>query len=199
MTWSDKWFKVVFSDEKKFNIDGPDGYNYYFHDLNKEELFLSRRHSREGGIMVWGAISYYGTIELVFVSHKMTATTYKNILEEAFPKFNDFFGPIPWTYQHDNAPIHTARAVKQWINQQGVQLLDWPPYSPDLNPMENVWGWLARKVYEGGKQFETIESLKDAITEAWSSISLNYLESLYKSMPNRIFEVISKNGGSTHY
>lgn len=199
MTWSNKWFKVVFSDEKKFNIDGPDGYNFYFHDLRKEELFLQRRHSRECGVMVWGAISYYGTIDLVFESAKMTAASYKRILETAFPQFNSLFGPLQWTYQQDNAPIHTARAVKEYIREQNVNLLNWPPYSPDLNIMENVWGWLARKVYEGGKQYDSKEALKDAIKEAWRSISLNYLSSLYRSMPNRIFEVISNKGGSTHY
>ena len=83
------WF---FSNEKKFNIDGPDGYNYYFHDLRKEKLFLQRRHSREGGVMLWGAISYYGTIDLVFETEKMTGASYKRILENAFPQFMDLFG-----------------------------------------------------------------------------------------------------------
>lgn len=116
--------------------------------------------------MAWGAISYYGTIELVFETQKMTGESYKRILQNAFPQFHDLFGPIAWTYQHDNAPIHTARVVKQWIHEQNVELLIWPPYSPDLNLMENVWGWLVRNVYEGGKQFESKDDLKVAIKEA---------------------------------
>lgn len=199
MTWNNQWYKVVFSDEKKFNLDGPDGYNYYFHDLRKEELVLNRHHSREGGVMVWGGISYYGAIELAFQNQKMTAKSYLSILDSAFPKFQQLFGPLKWTYQQDNAPIHTARIVKDWISKKNVDLLKWPPYSPDLNIMENVWGWLSRKVYEGDKQYNDKESLIEAIKAAWADISLNYLKSLYDSMPNRIFELISKNGGSTHY
>ena len=104
--------------------------------------------------MVWGAISYYGTCELQFVSSKMNAITYNGVIEKAIQDFDSIFGPIPWTFQHDNAPMHTARAVKQWISSQYVQLLEWPQYSPDLNIIENVWGLLSRKVYEGGRQFE---------------------------------------------
>ena len=82
---------------------------------------------------------------------------------------------------------HTANVVKNWIRKQNVTLLDWPPYSPDLNIMENVWGWLARKVYESGKQYETKSYLIEVINKAWSTISLDYIKSLYDSIPNRTF------------
>lgn len=199
MSWKKEWYHVVFSDEKKFNFDGPDGFNFYFHDLRKEKRFLKRHHSREGGVMIWGAVSYYGTVELEVVTSRMTAAGYKVILERNFPKFSNIFGPINWTYQHDNAPIHSARIIKTWIEEQQVQLLQWPPYSPDLSIIENVWGWLVRKVYEGGRQFEDKETLISAIKLAWSEISLNYIKKLYDSMPDRIYEVIKNKGGSTHY
>lgn len=197
--WDREWHQVVFSDEKKFNLDGPDGYNFYFHDMRKEEIVMDRRHSKGGGVMVWGAVSYYGTVELDFQSSRMTAETYKCILGRAFPKLNELFGGHRWVFQQDNAPIHTARLTKAWIQGQNVDLLPWPPYSPDLNIMENVWGWLSRKVYEGGRQFETKEELVETIKSSWSEISLDYLSSLYDSMHRRLLEVIENSGGSTHY
>lgn len=206
MTWDvqkdtrlNDWRLVVFSDEKRFNLDGPDGYRYYFHDLRKEEVFLSRHHSCEGDIMVRGAITYYGVIDLIFIDQTMNGIRFKSLLESVFPKLNDVFGPLKWIFQQDNAPIHKARVVKSYISSQNIDILPWPPYSPDLNIIENVWGWLSRKVYEGGKQYEDKESLIAAIKSAWSEITLNYLESLYSSMKDRIFEVIKNNGGSTHY
>lgn len=199
MTWSTQWHYVVFSDEKKFNLEGPDGYNFYFHDLRKEEHYLDRLHSREGGVMVWGAISYYGTCELQFLTSRMNAENYNNVLKTAFPHLQNLFGNLKWYFQHDNAPIHTARSVKSWIRSQKVDVLEWPPYSPDLNIIENVWGWLVRKVYESGKQYSTKAELIEGIKHAWSTISLNYIEQIYNSIPNRIFEVISNKGGTTHY
>lgn len=199
MSWTTQWHYVAFSDEKKFNLEGPDGYNYYFHDLRKDEHTLDRLHSREGGVMVWGAITYYGTCELQFLTSRMNAENYKNVLQIAFPHLQNLFGNLNWHFQHDNAPIHTARTVKSWIQSQEVEILEWPPYSPDLNIIENVWGWLARKVYESGKQYKTKYELIEGIKEAWSTISLNYINQLYQSIPCRVFEVISKNGGSTHY
>lgn len=205
MTWDTElgrvlnWRNVVFSDEKKFNLDGPDGYNYYFHDVRKEEQFLTRHHSRQGGVMVWGAISYYGAFDLVFVSNKMTGLSYKALLESAFPAMKELFGPIPWIFQQDNAPIHNARVIKTFLAAENVELLSWPPYSPDLNIIENVWGWLTRQIYEGGRQYETCEELIVAIKEAWKKISFKYLEKLYDSLKNIIFDVILTHGGSTKY
>lgn len=199
MSYKKEWQNIVFSDEKKFNLEGPDGYNYYFHDLRKEEQYLSRLHSCEGSVMVWGSISYYGTFELQFLSHKMTGNSYKAVLEKAFPQFNDLFGPIRWTFQQDNAPIHNSRVVKQWIESQNVPTLEWPPYSPDLNIIENLWGLLSRKVYESGTQYQDKNSLIEAIKKAWNEISLSSIENLYNSLPSRIFEVIQNRGGYTHY
>jgi transposase len=38
----------------------------------------------------------------------------------------------------DNAPIHTARVVKEWFEMNGIDTIDWPPYSLDLNPIEHI-------------------------------------------------------------
>ncbi|KAL7723730.1 hypothetical protein ACLKA6_000140 [Drosophila palustris] len=149
--------------------------------------------------MVWGAITYFGTIELQFLTSRMNAIAYKGVLETAFPAVKDIFGSLEWKFQQDNAPIHTARIVKSWIEGQNVELLTWPPYSPDLNIIENVWGWLARKVYESGRQYSTEAELIEGIKRSWEAISLDYIKILYDSLPSRMYEVILNRGGSTHY
>uniref|UniRef100_A0A8R1IAX8 Tc1-like transposase DDE domain-containing protein n=1 Tax=Caenorhabditis japonica TaxID=281687 RepID=A0A8R1IAX8_CAEJA len=71
--------------------------------------------------------------------------------------------------------------------------------SPDLNPIENVWGLLARAVYRHGKQFQTVGELEDAVTEEWDKLQSSYLESLTQSMSNRLCQVMQKFGGPTSY
>ncbi|KAF2346462.1 hypothetical protein FHG87_022782 [Trinorchestia longiramus] len=51
-------------------------------------------------------------------------------------------------FQHDNASVHNARHSKQFFDVNNIQLLNHPPCSPDLNPIENLWGWMAKEVYK---------------------------------------------------
>jgi len=67
---------------------------YYFHDIRKEDCFLSRHHTCAGGVMVWGAISFYGTCEFQFVTSKMNANVYKTVRQKAFPEFCEIYGHI---------------------------------------------------------------------------------------------------------
>lgn len=71
--------------------------------------------------------------------------------------------------------------------------------SPDLNPIENLWGILARKLYGNCKQYNSVSELWIAVNEAWTSIEAETLRTLISSLPNRIFDVIRKNGNYTKY
>ena len=67
---------------------------------------------------------------------------------ELISEFNRAKRAIPgaWRLMQDNAPCHTANAVKAVLREKGVQLIELPPYSPDLNPIENIWNWVKRKL-----------------------------------------------------
>lgn len=197
--WKTEWQQVIFSDEKKFNLDGPDGFRHYFHDLRKSELFLSRRHTSVGSVMVWAAISFHGPINLVVLEGRQTSADYIGLLEIEKIFFNEMFEHQPFVFQQDNAGIHTAKRVKTWFSDNNMNVLNWPPLSPDLNLIENVWGWLSRKMYEEGRQYDTKLELIEAIEAAFEEIPENYLHSLYNSLHNRLFDVIHNNGGSTKY
>ena len=66
VTWTkEKWETAVFSDEQKFNLDGPDGFQSYWHDLRKENQLFSKRPFGGGSVMVWGAFTASGKADLI--------------------------------------------------------------------------------------------------------------------------------------
>lgn len=199
VSWTSQWNDVVFSDEKKFNLDGPDGYSYYFHDIRKEELELMSRQHGGGSVMVWGAITSNGPIELVILNGRQSSNDYLELLKEQKDKMAHKLGRHPFIFQQDNASIHTAKVVKSWFRDENLQVLDWPALSPDLNIIENAWGWLARKVFEGGQQYQNTNELISAIHRHWNAMPMNIVKNLFGSVPKRLIEVIKVGGKTIKY
>jgi transposase len=199
MTWKTEWQKVIWTDEKKFNLDGPDGFSYYWHDLRKEPEVFSKRIAGGGGVMVWASFGGKYKGHITQVDGRMNAQSYQNLLRDHVDEISEHFGRNEWIFQQDNAPCHRAGATKEWFKRQNISLMDWPACSPDLNPIENLWGLVVRKVYIGGRQFRTIDELKTAIWKAWDEITEKECQNLIESMPNRIFDLILLKGAKTKY
>lgn len=65
----------------------------------------------------------------------ITATVIKQLYMEQLPGLlsnRDIF-------MQDNAPVHTAHIIRNLLRELGLEIMEWPPYSPDLNPIENIW------------------------------------------------------------
>ena len=191
-----KWRRVVFSDEKKFNLDGPDGLACYWHEIRKETNYFNTRQQGGDQIMVWGTISYYGAADLVRVKGNQDSVKYCQTLEYGLLSFAaDMLGES-WTFQQDNASIHRSKYTKKWLEEKHIDVMEWPSRSPDLIIIEYVSDFLARKVYANGRQFEELKILTDAVAKAWDAIDEDYLKKLYQSLPKRLVEVF---GACTHY
>ena len=106
---------------------------------------------------------------------------------------NDF------VFQQDNAAIHVSNSTKQWFAEHYIDIMAWPARSPDLNPIENLWGILVRDVYADCRQFENVRDLKIAIRNAWNRISNQTLANLVGSMQNRMTETLKMRGNITKY
>ena len=199
MSWTDEWLTVLFSDEKKFNLDGPDGLAYYWHDIRKEKPEIFSRAGGGGNVMVSAAFSYNGTSDIAFIDSRLDADKYIKLLDSyMLPCITDLCGPNA-TFQQDNAPCHAAKKTKSWINSHKINLMNWPSKSPDLNPIENLWGILVRSVYANHRQFSSVSELKSSIIDCWFNIKPEIMQNLVNSMPSRVFETISRGGAITHY
>ena len=200
------WPKVIFSDEKRFNLDGPDGLQYYWHDLRfaKKETY-STRSKGGGGLMVWGCFSAKGKSDLAFLEGKVNTEKYISTLNNFLLPFAHFTygaGSTAFKFQQDNAPIHVSKEAREYFkeNDIDIDLLEWPSKSPDLNPIENLWGYMVLHVYQkGNRQFRTKAELKNALIETWNSIPNDLLVSLSASMPDRCIAIIESRGEKIGY
>lgn len=68
-----------------------------------------------------------------------------------------------WIFQYDNVDIHTLKLIKNWYKKQKINHINWPVLSPELNIIENVWGYLSRQVYMNNRQFSHQEDLVNTI------------------------------------
>ena len=87
--------------------------------------------------------------------------------------------------------------ASEWLHNHGIQLLDFPPYSPDLNPIENLWQDIEKRVEERGAN--TADELQEAIAEEWKASSTDFIHKLAHSMPKRCNAVIEAKGDHIRY
>lgn len=199
-TWTaEDWSRVMFSDEstlqqfvtRKRHIRRPPGKRF-------EDRYTIQTMKHPPSQMIWGAMSKSGTAGLYFLPQgtTMNGAKYVELLREKL-KLHMYIHQCS-IFMHDGAPCHRSKVVQNFLAKIKVSTLDWPGNSPDLNPIENLWEIVKKKVAD--KQPSSIESLKEAIKEVWiKEISAEYCNNLILSMPRRIQAVIKSKGGHTKY
>ena len=101
----------------------------------------------------------------------------------------------------DGASGHSAASTQEDLRDRGITFIDWPPYSPDLNPIEILWFYIKNHIQGRYPHLEELlyETLKQAVREVWDIIGKEMLEELIQSMQARCQAVITANGMYTKY
>lgn len=196
------WQKVLFTDESQFCLTGGDGRIYAYRRRNErytEACTLERdRFGGGGSVMVWGGVSQHHRTELVVIAGNLNTVRYREDI--LLPHVVPFLQAHPdMTLQHDNATSHTARSVRDFLQDRNVSVLPWPAKSPDLNPIEHVWDLLDRRVRARAIPPRNVRELAGALVEEWGNISQQELANLVQSMRRRCTAVLNAAGGHTRY
>ena len=84
-------------------------------------------------------------------------------------------------FQQDGASIHSSNHTINWLQTKKINILQWPPNRPDLNPIENIWSSLVCLVYANGRQFNNVNELEEKIKECWDQITLDIYKILFNA------------------
>ena len=193
------WSKVIFSDEKRFNLDGPDGYSYQYVISGQQLKYRYHRQAGGGSVMVWGCMLGSSLGPLVIVPKNINGEKYVETLKNNLLPWMKQLPKQKFILMQDNAPAHKKKSTLDTLASLDISVMPWPPQSPDLNLLENVWELLSKQVYKNGRQFTSIKNLLAAVQSAWSTIDKTDLENLVKTMPKRIEQVYVRNGSQTDW
>ena len=199
--WTDDdWAKVYFSDESKFNLFGSDGKRFVRRSAGErlsKNCVKSSVKFGGGSVMVFGMISASGTGPLVRLQGKINAKVYKELLlMHVVPVLRSSSSQNP-IFMQDNAPCHTAKLVKSFLQEEGVDILDWPAQSPDMNPIENVWKVLGERTMKSNPK--NTNDLWTTLQAEWAKITPEECSHLIKSCGRRCQAVIDSKGYHTKY
>lgn len=149
-----------------------------------------------GSVMIWECFGGTSVGDLHKVDGILRKEGYKHILENhAIPSGLRIIGEN-FVFQHDHDPKQTAKVCRDYLGElqeEGIIcIMEWPPQSPDLNPIELLWHHLDRTVRQSAPTSAT--TMWTFLQEAWQQISPLTLAKLVDRMPRLCAAVIKSRG-----
>lgn len=182
------WSKVLFSDEATIYLDnsGKCWYLIGHRKINRTTKCIIKRN-------IWGFITLdFGLCDYKIFEYNLNANKYENILiEHLVTIYNN-----EYSYQQDNHPVHTSKEIKKLLSEKGIKTIDWPANSPDINPIENLWGLIKRKLSE---IILTIDNFEQKIREVIECIDYSSIYNMISNMHLRVQKVIDNEGDIIDY
>jgi transposase len=189
------WSTVLFSDESRFELK-PKTKKIVRRPRGKRlsANYTTGTSKFSPSIMVWGAIRSDGAKVLELCQGNVNSIEYQRILDTALPSIYT----RRHLFQQDGATCHTSASSRAYFQRKKVKLLDsWPPQSPDLNVIENLWDCVKRKVES--RAASNLDELWECVLEEWERIPATNIQKLFHSIPDRVRAVVKNNGGQTRY
>ncbi|GBN36916.1 hypothetical protein AVEN_87530-1 [Araneus ventricosus] len=136
--------------------------------------------------MVWAGISLGGHPDLhVFHGRTLTSTRYRNEILD--PYVRPYTGAVgsDLILMDDNARPHRAVVVEDYLEGHGLERMELPAQSPDLNPIEHLWDYLGKQVAALSPPPRSLDGLEQGLLRVWSSLPISVSDNLINSMESR--------------
>lgn len=199
--------RIFFTDEKNFYVNPPvSNQNNRVWSSGKKanvrsDRLLVERAKFAPHVMVSAGVCFSGKGKLHFVDDeaKVNATYYVDrLLPELIADCKRLL-PAGYIFQQDGAPAHTARIAQEWLQSNCPEFIEkdqWPPNSPDLNPLDyHVWGAMLEKYHKLQPKPKTIAELKVALQSIWDHLPQRPINKSIINFRKRLTACVNANGG----
>ncbi|GFY25225.1 transposable element Tcb2 transposase [Trichonephila clavipes] len=186
---SQQWSCVMFSGESRFSLQSDSsrtlkwrapGTRYH------QENAIERHRYGCAGWLVWGGIILGSRTDVHIQNITMTVHIYRDvILEQHVRLFRGAMG-AEFLFMDDHARPHRANIVYKCLQSEDIARMDWPAYSPDLNPIEHVWNMLGRRIAARQTPPTCLPELRRALFDVWCNIPQDQIYNLILSIPSGI-------------
>ena len=151
--------------------------------------------------MIWGCMTAHGPGFMCKLEGIMDKEVYKGILEDEllFTIHHYDMDASKVIFQHDNDPKHKAKSVQEWLNKQPFDVVEWPPQSPDVNPIEHLWAIMKRRFNKYDSPPKGMLEHWERIESIWDNIDKETCLKLVESMLRRIQAVLKAKDRWTDY
>ena len=200
----EQWERVLWSDESPFTIYRERGRVYVRHRVGEAyhpDCVLPTVKHGGAKIQVWGCFTAKGVGRFKQIEGIMDKHVYHSILVNHARKSMLELGDGSLStliFQHDNDPKHTSHKCRDYL-KKWPNVMEWVAQSPDLNPIENLWAELERRLRARPMRATSKGDLFNVLKEEWEGLEPDFLKKLVSSMPRRCAAVIKAKGYWTKY
>ncbi|GFY32974.1 transposable element Tc3 transposase [Trichonephila clavipes] len=165
----------------------------------QQENTIERHRYGGAGWLVWGGIILGSRTDLNVQSVTMTSQIYRDVILEQHVRLFRGARGAEFLFMDDNVRPHRANIVDECLQSEDITRMDWPAYSPDLNPIEHVWDMLGRRIDARQPPPTCLLELRRALLDEWCNIRQDQIDNLILSMPRRCKACIASSGRYTLY
>jgi transposase len=190
---NDDWSRTIFTDETCYQLFR----NTIRRWSRNPKAEVKRIPKNRQKIMVWGGFSIKGLVGYHSFNTIMDGNYYVQILQDHLIRnARKQFGRR-WRLQQDNDPKHKSRVAQQFLSKEAPEVIDWPSNSPDVNPVENLWSIIKRRVEK--RKPTNLQELDIFLHEEWDKTDMVVLSHLVDSMQSRCLALIKSKGERINY
>lgn len=202
LDWTlEQWYKVLWTDET-WVTGGRHTRTWVTRKAGEEHHSdcIVEREQRKKGWMFWGCFAGVNKGPGIFWEKDWGPISAESYMDYIVPIIHGWIRLNPeLILMQDGAPGHRAGITIEDLRERGIYPIEWPPFSPDLNPIEKVWNLMKNYVAENFPEIMSYNRLRDAVKEAWDKVSEYDLKELVDSIHDRCQAVIDANGKHTRY